>query len=174
MIMKNLFLVLMAFPLFLTSCISDSGPPGPPGPPGEDGVNILGQIFEVTVDFNSNNDYTFIEAIPTSIEVFESDIMLAYILTDVVEGTDVWEPQPQTLFFGDQILLYGFNYTLVDVELFLDGTVNFDNLSSDFTDNITFRMAIIPAVVAATVDLNTLSMDDLMGSLNDQEIIKMN
>ena len=181
--MKKLLIAFVAFPLFFASCISDSGPPGPPGQDGEDGIdgidgedgiNILGQIFEVTVDFNSNNDYAEFVDIPDAIDVFDSDIIMVYILTDVVDGTDVWEPLPQTLFFGDQILLYGFNFTVVDVELFLDGTINLDDLNSDFTDGIVFRIAVLPADAVANIDLNTLSMEDLMGSMDKQEIIKLN
>lgn len=173
MIMKKLFLVLIAIPLLLISCTGDPGPPGPPGESGEDGVNILGQIFEVQVDFEANQDFSVFVDVPTSIEVFDTDIMVGYILTDVVDGIDVWEPLPQTLFFGDEILLYGFNFTVGDVELFLDGTVNFSDLGSDFTDDVVFRIAVLPADAAAAVDLNTLSMDDLMGSMNKQEIIKI-
>lgn len=172
--MKKLLLVFLVAPLFLVSCTSEPGPPGPPGVPGEDGVNILGQIFEVTVDFESNQDYSTFVDIPQSIEVFDTDIIMTYILTEVVDGTDVWEPLPQTLFFGDDILLYGYNFTVSDVELFLDGTVNFDNLTSEFTDNVTFRIAILPADAVAEMDLNTLSLEDLMGSMDKQEIIKIN
>lgn len=174
MIMKNLLFVLITIPLFLVSCTGDPGPPGAPGEDGEDGVNIVGQIFEVQVDFESNEDYSVFVDVPGSIEVLDTDIMIAYILTDVVDGTDVWEPLPQTLFIEDKILLYGFNFTVVDVELFLDGTINIDNLGSDFTDDVVFRIAVIPADAAASLDLNTLSMDDLMGSIDKQEIIKVN
>ncbi len=178
--MKKLLIAFVAFPLFFASCISDSGPPGPPGEDGidgidgEDGINILGQIFEVTINFNSNNEYSEVVDIPSQIEVFDTDIIMVYILIDVIDGTDVWEPLPQTLFFGDHILLYGFNFTVVDVELFLDGTINLDDLNSDFTDGIVFRIAVLPADAVANIDLDTLSMEDLMGSMDKQEIIKLN
>ena len=46
---KILILPLIAISLFLTAC---EGPQGPPGPPGNDGINILGQVFEVTINLN--------------------------------------------------------------------------------------------------------------------------
>lgn len=173
--MKNFLLALMAIPFLLISCTSNTpGIPGPPGPPGEDGINILSQIFEVQVDFEAVDDYSIIVDIPNSIEVFDTDVMLAYILTDVVEGTDVWEPLPQTLFLEDKILLYGYNYTMLDVELFLDGTVNFGNLGPDFTDDVVFRIAVIPAETAAEIDLTTVKMVNLMNVMDEEEIVRIN
>lgn len=170
--MKKLLILFLAIPLFLVSCVSEPGPPGPPGQDGLDGINILGQIFEVTVDFNSNDNFSVVVDIPSEIEVFDTDIVMTYVLTDVIDGVDVWEPLPQTLFFGDEILLYGYNYTFFDVELFLDGTVDLNSLPSEFTQDIVFRVAVIPADMAQSMDLNSLG--NMIGALKNNEIIKLN
>ncbi len=170
--MKKLFALLFVSSLLFVSCVSEPGPPGPPGPSGEDGINILGQVFEAEVDFLAVNGFEELIPFPSNIEVFDTDVVVAYILTDVVDGLDVWEPLPQTLFFGSEILLYGFNYTVGDILFFLDGTVNFNNLSDDFTQNIIFRVAILPADMAE--DVNISSMESVMKAMQYREIIQLN
>ncbi len=170
--MKKILLLVTVISLLFVSCTSEVGPPGPPGAPGEDGINILGQIFEVVVDFNSNNDFSFLVDIPNEIEVFDTDVVIAYILIDVIDGVDVWEPLPQTLFFDEGILLYGFNHTFQDVLFFLDGTVYLDDLHPDLTQDQVFRVAVLPADAAQDMDLN--NFESIMNSLQDQEILRVN
>jgi hypothetical protein len=171
-IMKKLFALLFITSLLFVSCVSEPGPPGPPGPAGENGINILGQVFEAEVDFLAINGFEELVPFPDNIEVFDTDVVVAYVLTDVVDGLDVWEPLPQTLFLGNEILLYGFNYTVGDILFFLDGTVNFNNLPSDLTDNIIFRVAIIPADMAEGVNLN--SLESVMSAMQNKEIMQLN
>jgi len=109
---------------------------------------------------------------PDNVEVFDTDVVVAYILTDIIDGLDVWEPLPQTLFLGDEILLYGFNYTVGDILFFLDGTVDMNNLSPDFTDNIIFRIAILPADMAENVNIN--SLESVMSAIQNKEIMQLN
>ena len=91
----------------LTSCEGPIGPPGPPGPPGFDGADgLIGSIFEAQVDFDKADNYEAFVDFPSNIEVFDTDVVIAYILTAVDNGTDIWEPLPQTLFFDADILLY--------------------------------------------------------------------
>ena len=170
--MKKLFTLLFTASLLFVSCESEPGPPGPPGPSGEDGINILGQVFEAEVDFIAANDFEELVLFRDNVEVFDTDVVVAYILTDIVDGLDVWEPLPQTLFFGDEILLYGFNYTVGDILFFLDGTVDLNNLSPDYTDNIIFRIAILPADMAESVDIN--SLESVMSAIQNKEIMQLN
>ena len=167
--MKKLFLILPIISLLFASCVSEVGPPGPPG---QDGINILGQIFEAQVSFNSGNNYEVLVDFPSNIDVYDTDVVIAYILSGNDNGVDIWEPLPQTLFFEDGILLYGYNYTYADIAFFLDGTVYLDDLLPQFTQNIIFRVAIIPADSAQGLNLDNL--DSVMNSLQNQEIIRLN
>ena len=169
-IISTLFL-LMTF-LFI-SCEGSVGPPGPPGIPGEDGTNgILGQVIEAQVDFTKNNGYEFFVDIPSYIEVYDSDIIMAYILVAVENDVDIWEPLPQTLFFGNDILLYGYDHTMFDVRFFMDGTVNFGALDPYYTDGIIFRIAIIPADYAKSIDVN--KFETVMTALKIENIKRIN
>lgn len=166
--MKKFLILLPILSLLFISC---EGPMGPPGQDGLNGVNILGQIFEAQVNFNAGDNYEVFVDIPNQIEVFDTDIIMAYILVGEFEGRDIWEPLPQTLFFEDETLLYGFNYTTLDVSFFLDGTVDFDNLPSEFTQNIIFRVAVLPADAVQGMDLS--NMENVLNAMENKDIIKL-
>ncbi|MDN3723429.1 collagen-like protein [Aequorivita sp. SDUM287046] len=162
--MKNilLFLAITTTVLF-TSCEGD------PGPPGQDGVSFLGQVFETTVTFNNGNNYENLVSFPVNIEVFESDAVLVYHLVETVSGNggpiDVWEQLPQTYFVNQGTLVYNFDHTFLDVRLFLDANFDLTLLDSGFTNNQTFRIAIVPAEFAQTkpsmeVLLRTIEMEN--------------
>ena len=147
-----LLFTLCAFVL-LSSCT------GPVGPPGYSG---LGQVFEATANFNPGNSYSRLVTFPSDIVVYESDVVLVYLLEEVADGDiDVWSQLPQTYFLDQGTLLYTFDHTFIDVNIFLDANFNLNTLSSDYTDNQTFRIAIIPAEYANS----NLSMDELMYNL---------
>ena len=154
--MKNLFLLLaISSTLIFSSC---EGPQGPPGPPGYDS---LGQVFEANITFAPGNNYSRLITYPSNVEVFESDVVLVYLLEDVVNGIDVWSQLPQTYFLSQGTLLYTFDHTFLDVNIFLDANFNLNTLGSDFTDDLIFRIAILPAEYANA----NLTMDELMYSL---------
>jgi hypothetical protein len=169
--MKNISIVVLLFVGILTSCEGDIGPQGPPGYDGFDGADgadgLIGSIFEVEADFTPDS-YEFFVDIPASIEVYDTDVVMAYILSGVDNDVDIWEPLPQTLFFGNEILLYGYDYTFFDVRFFLDGTINLNSLDPLYTDNIIFRIAVIPADFAESV--NTLNFDEVMGAMNVESV----
>ena len=142
--------------VLLSSCI---GPDGPPGPPGD---GELGKVFEATANFNPGNSYSKLVTFPSDILVYESDVVLVYLLEEVVNGDiDVWSQLPQTYFLDQGTLLYTFDHTFIDVNIFLDANFNLNTLGSDYTDNKVFRIAIIPAEYANS----NLSMDELMHNL---------
>ncbi len=159
--MKNiLFVLAIISSFFFASCEGD------PGPPGEPGINILGQVFEVTVDFTVGNDFQQLVNIPSNVEVFESDAILVYWLEDVIPsgngGTlDLWSPLPQTIYLDTGgSFQYTFNHTFIDVLLFLQGDVDLSTLGNGFTNDQVFRIAVVPSEFA---DAN-LTMDQLMDS----------
>ncbi|MEZ4817734.1 MAG: hypothetical protein R2776_07170 [Flavobacteriaceae bacterium] len=136
---KTFFLPLVSLIFFLTSC------EGPQGPPGQDGINILGQVFERTIDLNASNGFQQVVTIPTSIEVYESDAILVYLWEGTYDGADIWTPLPTTYFPDEGTLLYTFNHTYFDVKFFLDGNFDLTQLGSEWTNDLTFRIAIVPA-----------------------------
>lgn len=172
--MKKLTTLLSLVALVLIACSgggSDGAPgaPGPQGPPGEDG--LIGTVFEVEVDFTSANGWEVLVEIPLEIEVFDTDVIVAYLLSDVEDGVDVWEPMPQLIFFGTDTLFTGFNYTFNDVLFFLDGTVDLAALDPVYTTALVFRVAIIPADFAQKLD--TTSLPEVMSALQVQSVSRL-
>lgn len=156
----TLLLAIVSITLF-SSCEGDRGPEGEPG------INILGQVFETTVDFTPGNDYSQLIDIPSNIEVFESDAILVYLLEDVVSdgnggSLDVWSQLPQTFFVSQGTLVYNFDHTFVDVRLFLDGNFDLNTLGSDFTNDQTFRIAVVPSEYGDA----RIPMDELLERIN--------
>jgi hypothetical protein len=162
--MKHLFLFLLAVsPFVFISCEGD------PGPPGEPGINILGQVFETTVDFTASNNYEQLVVFPSSIEVYESDAILVYWLEDVIPGNnggtiDVWSPLPQTIYLNEGSFQYTFNHTFLDVLLFLQGDFDLGLLGNGFTNDQTFRIAIVPSEYGSA----NMSMEELLQLLEIQ------
>lgn len=118
------------------------GPEGPQGPPGLDG--LIGTTYEVDdATFEPGENYQISYELPAPI--VESNVLLIYRLAGVDQGKDVWTILPQTVYFNEGILNYGFDFTLDDFLLFMDGTINFDLLGSDWTDNQVFRIVVVPS-----------------------------
>lgn len=164
--MKKLIVLLISVTLW--SC---EGPQGPPGPPGFDG--LIGTVFDVSVYFTPQNGYSTIVAFPNNIEVFERDVVMVYLLEEQLSDPsgpiDVWTPLPQSFFVdGGNQVVYNFNHTFLDVNLFLDGNVNLNTLGPGFTDNQIFRIAILPAGFAEEFDVNLQNYDEVMQILNSQ------
>jgi len=128
---------------------------------------FLAQTFETTttLNFNSSTDLYESEFITYPFEVFESDAVLAYRLEEVVNGTDVWTQLPHNFFLGNgDIIQYVFTHTFIDVQVLIDGSYNPNTLSTDFTDNQTFRFVVVPSEFA---DAN-LTMDQAIEQFNLQ------
>jgi hypothetical protein len=150
--MKHLSYLVLAFAaFFMMSCEGDPGPQGPQGPAG--GL-LVSSAFEIVIDFNESNDYSFIEAY--GFDVFPSDVTLVYILWDTFNGQDIWRLLPQTVEFEDGTLVYNYDFTQDDVSFFLEGTTNLGNLGDEWTQNQVFRVVVVPADNIDGVDTSNL------------------
>ncbi len=177
--MKNITLLFGAFlTLIILSCEGPTGPPGPPGfdgIDGADGINILGQVLEIEGTFNAGNGYSLFYEFPQTVEVFESDVVLVYILWDVAEDgngepLDIWRLLPQTRILDQGLLQYNYDFTFLDVSVFLESDFDLGTLTPGDTDNQVFRIAIVPAEFAQSSKMDTSNIEAVMSSLNIREI----
>ena len=148
------------------------GNQGPPGPQGQPGINILGKVFEVSVDFTPLNDYQNTIEFPQDIEVFESDVVMVYLretqISDPTGPIDVWTPLPQSFFLDNgSELVYNFNHTFLDVSLFLDGDANLDTIPFEFIDDQIFRIAILPADFANDQNVDIYDHNSVLSQLKN-------
>ena len=156
--MKRILTLISVFALLLTACVGDTGPPGFDGFDGLDGLDgeiIASSAFEIVVDFNTANNFEFVEAY--GFTVFPSDVTLVYILWDTINGQDVWRLMPQTVIFGDGSLVYNFDFTQEDVRFFLDGTTDFNALDDVWTQGQVFRVVVIPADNIDGIDVSNIN-----------------
>lgn len=135
------------------SCISDEvgpqGPMGPQGPQGDQGPKgESGFVFEFEdVDFTSPDFEVFL-SYPDDFEPLNSDVALVYLLWDVVEidgeNVEVWRQVPQTIVTENGILQYNFDFTMLDVRLFLDADFDASLLVPADTDDWVVRVVVVP------------------------------
>lgn len=148
--MKKLlsFIAPLAVIFAISSCSGPVGPQGPQGAqgiPGLDGGIELAQAFEIVTDFAPSNEYSLLE--PYGFEVFPSDVTLVYVLWDAdADGNEIWRMLPQTAYLDNGLLTYNFDFTSLDVNIFLDGTVaNFATVPDAYLLDQVFRVVVIPA-----------------------------
>jgi len=149
------------------------GPEGPQGPPGLDGDYIVGTTYEVDdATFDAAGNYEVAYDLPAPL--VDSDVLLIYRLTGVDQGKDVWTILPQTVYFNEGILNYGFDYTLDDFLLFLDGTIDFNLIGGEWTDNQIFRIVAVPSdFPAGRIDYSDYEgVTNLLG-IEDEDFIKL-
>lgn len=121
------------------------------------------EVFEVTRNFNFNNNYSVV--VPFNPKIYATDSVLVYHLYDVVNGQDVWKLMPQTYYFNNGGALdYNYDFTKYDVKIYLSANFNLNTLASSWTQNQTFRIVIIPDGFAKTVNKNNI--DAVMSALN--------
>ena len=134
--------------------------------------DTISEVFEVTTSFNSNNNYSRLVTLDPPI--YSSDVVLVYHLYDTVNGEDIWKLMPQTYYFSDGGELdFNFDYTRYNVNIFLSANFSLTTLPSSWTQDQTFRIAIIPANFATTVNKNNIDAVMSALSVNKSEIKKI-
>ena len=169
--MRYLGILLSVF--IFTSCIDSSGTVGPQGPAGPAGpAGPIGQAFEVEADFTEGNGYSQIFEMPSSVEIFTSDIVVVYLLWEVDgnTGNDVWQQLPVSVFFNDGQLQYAFDHTVADVKLFLTGDTDLSTVGDGYTLDQIFRVVVLPAEYVQENDLDMSNMEEVMSAVKKGEI----
>ncbi|MCP2026165.1 hypothetical protein L1276_001305 [Flavobacterium sp. HSC-32F16] len=124
---------------------------GPEGPPGRDGVNVVGEVFElknISFGYNVEDGYNIYEELTPTI--VESDVILIYRLTGTINSnTPIWQQIPRTLYTSRGELDYDFDFSKQDFTIYAGG--NYDlSLTPEFLNNQTFRIVIVPGDFSTT------------------------
>ncbi|MCV6630914.1 MAG: collagen-like protein [Flavobacteriaceae bacterium] len=165
------FSLILAIVIGMIGCTGPAGLDGRDGEDGIDGAAEYAKILEFNANFNTGNSYEEIFSFPNAIEVFETDVVMVYIrwkeeTLDNGEKVDVWRALPQTSFMNNGSFVYNFDHTFVDIRFFLDGNYDFTSLSPDYVSNQIFRVAIIPAKNAKSLQYDFSSLPAVMQNLN--------
>lgn len=154
--------------MIFQACEGPQGPPGFDGLDGQDGVNIVSEVFEVEVDFASENNFEEIFTFDPAI--IESDVVLAFIQWDADNGNPIWRALPQTTFFEEGVLIYNYDFTSNDFRLFLDGPLDYNLLGPEWTDNQLFRVVVVPGdFSSARIDLTNYEAVTSYLGLTDED-----
>ena len=169
------------FGIFIVAItLSCEGPEGPPGLngfdgldglDGQDGINILGKVLEIEGTFEAANDYSIFFEFPQDVEVFESDLVLVYLLFEQVDDPDggdpidVWRLLPQTRIIDQGLLQYNYDHTFLDVNIFLESDFDLGTLPAGDTDNQIFRIAVVPAEFGTDNSVDTSNLNAVMDAM---------
>ena len=140
--MKNNITLIVAFigMITLQSCVKEEIVT-----PNNIDYDTISEVFEYTnVDFYSGNNYSVVLDYPHTI--YTSDMVLVYRLASSGSSGDVWKPMPETYYFNDGTLDFGYNndFTRYDAQVNLFG-FDLPGLSNAFKLDQVFRVVIIPA-----------------------------
>jgi hypothetical protein len=165
--MKKLLLLFSAIGMIaLQSCEGPAGPPGPPGPQGPGGFEA--EVFEVTRSFSQANQFSSL--IPLNPPIFASDVVLVYLLWDVDGNTPIWRLMPQTVQLDEGDLLYNYDFTRFDVNLFLSSAdFPLTILGPQWTNNQTFRIVLIPGFFGNNFRVNYNDYNAVMNMIGKTE-----
>lgn len=170
--MKTINTILAAglFTLF-TACVFETSSPVHDGS-NADG-SLMGSVFEIKGDFKPSNDFSLLYTFPSFFKVYDSDIVLVYILWDQVKDQygkdqDVWRLLPQTVVLDEGILQYNFDYTLKDVNIFLGGSIDLNTLLPAEALDQVFRIVVLPADFALYNSLDLKNFGLVLKAINVQ------
>jgi hypothetical protein len=166
----NTILAVGILALF-TACVFETTPVRDGG--DNNGGSLLGSVFEVKGDFKPSNDFSLLYTFPSSFKVYDSDIVLVYILWDQVKDQfgktqDVWRLLPQTVVLDQGILQYNFDYTLKDVNIFLGGSIDLNKLLPAEALDQVFRIVVLPADFALYNSLDLKNFGLVLKAINVQ------
>ena len=135
--------------------------------------DTISEVFEVTASFNSVNNYS--KVVTLNPPIFTSDVILVYRLAGIYQGKDVWKLLPETRFFSDGTMDFGydFDFTINDVNIFMVGN-DLLTVTNDFRLNQVLRIVIVPARFANTLkSTNYFSVISAL-KINENQIQKIN
>lgn len=161
--------------LLLTSCGERGpvGPEGPQGPQGPAGPSVLPTSFEFEVDLLQSNNFEFFRDIPSQIEVLESDVVLAFVFEDYIEEDDleVWRKLPVIEFTQNGTQLLDYDFTFVDVRIFLDA--NYQLGPADEYAGLLIRAVHVPADFVNAGKMKSAKDSDTFHELESQLGVKI-
>lgn len=179
--MKKVTLLFGAFiTLLMISCEVNGldGRDGFDGLDGRDGVDgqdaPLAKVIDVEGTFTLDNDYGIRHTFDNTIEVLPTDVVLVYILWAQADGSDgepidIWRLLPQTRILDQGLLIYNYEHTFIDVDIFLEADFDLGTLASADTDNQIFRIAVLPAETTGKSSLDRSSISSVMAYLGVEE-----
>ena len=174
-IMKKILTLFAVVGLIVfSSCEGPEGPEGPPGPQGAIGV-VYENIAPNYYNFTQANNYAVRFNFP--VPLVDSDVVLVYRYDGLDTGNrPVWQFLPETYYFdnGTRDFTFKYVFTFNYVNIYLNGDNLTDPELNNYRLNQIFRIVVVPADFASSLNKNNYL--DVMKSLklNESEIKNIN
>ena len=135
--------------------------------------DTISEVFEVTTSFNSTNNYSKI--VPLNPPIYTSDVILVYRLAGIYQGQDVWKLLPETRYFNDGTMDFGydFDFTINDVNIFMVGN-DLLTVTDEYRVNQVLRIVIVPGRFANTLKSTNYAAVISALNINENQIQKIN
>lgn len=106
--------------------------------------DTISEVWEYTnVDFHSGNGFSVLLDFPHT--TYTSDMILIYRLADYGSAGDVWKLLPETYYFNDGTVDFGYenDFTIYDAQITMFG-YDLAGLNDAYTFDQIFRVVVIP------------------------------
>lgn len=105
---------------------------------------FLATTYEYVRSFTTANNFSALVTFPQV--TYPTDMALAYRLSGVDNGANVWKLLPETYYFNDGTLnfRYDFDFTQYNASIYMDG-FDLAGVSDAFRTNQVLRIVIIPS-----------------------------
>lgn len=135
--------------------------------------DTISEVFEVTTSFNLTNNYS--KTVLLNPPIFTSDVVLVYRLAGTYQGRDVWKLLPETHYFNDGTMDFGydFDFTTNDVNIFMVGN-DLLTVTDQYRLNQVLRIVIVPGSFATSFDTSNYAAVISALNINENQIQKIN
>jgi hypothetical protein len=151
-------LALLLLPLLLCVCRGPEGPPGPQGqpgpqgnqgPPGQPGPQTIATVYDIEeFALTAENEWQAAFAFPEGEELFDTDVLLIYLLVGVFgsgqEQTPVWRLMPVNFFEEGGIRTISYDFTFFDFIIFAEANFPLAQAAPRM-QRLAARVVVVPA-----------------------------
>jgi hypothetical protein len=135
--------------------------------------DTISEVFEVTTSFNSTNNYS--KVVNFTPAIYSSDVVLVYRLSGIYQGQDLWKLMPETFYFSDGTMNFGYNFDFrkSDVNIYMVGN-NLQTVADQYRVNQVLRIVIVPGRFVSSLNPNNYNAVISALNINENQIQKIN
>ena len=152
--MKKLFpILLIAFlSIFIISCNNDDN---------KNYTDTVSEVYEIkNTNFSTNNNGYLSIYREFLRPLYTSDMVLIYRQEGTTNGNPIWTLVPKTYYTDFGFAEYSYDFTINDIQIYLDTNITDADTYNIYGDNQTFRVVVIPARLGRTSDNANSKFED--------------
>lgn len=141
--------------------------------------DTISEVWEYTnVDFYSGNGYSVLLDFPHA--TYTSDMILVYRLADYGSAGDVWKLLPETYYFNDGTVDFGYenDFTIYDAQINMFG-YDLAGLNTVYKYDQIFRVVVVPGYfgnkMSSSTEIDLKNYDEVIEyyKIDDSEVLKI-